>query len=430
MPSKAKKVIDFKRSSTHDVQFSSSIIKLSRFYTIDQYWKKLLIVILLGCILSVATLFLVENPGLYSGGIGSFFQGLARMISLLVNGTKDQPVIEHSFLETLIYNCFFWGMYLLFNLSLLFFLSFSMNKKFLGLSLAFILSAQLVGFCLALVPGIEEITIFGDGSSVNQMQAANKISSVIFDPNAWPTYNEGSKFYDWSNIIYEEKNVDILVKNDVETENIIRAFILFVYIIAHSLIASFTNSLAFILGSSTGGTETFSIYLSEIKNKDLGLVLKINQLIFMTMGVLLGSYFTNFIVFSDHIDVYSSWRYAISANYIAAIIWILINSFVINILYPSKRLVRIEIFTNNIEGILTKLKEVDYTHPTTVIKTYGGYSKQENNILVTVCPLVHVSSLVGSIRDVDNRCLISTLNIDDCDGRIGILKHNSKIKTI
>ncbi|WEK83336.1 MAG: DUF2179 domain-containing protein [Mycoplasma sp.] len=426
-----KRVIDFKRGATQEVQFSSQIIRLSRFYNITNYKHKLLLVIGLGCILSVATLFLVENPGLYSGGIGSFFQGVARMLSLLVRGVQHDPNYEHAFLDTFIYNCFFWGMYLLFNLSLLGFLSLTMNKKFLGLSLAFILSAQLFGFCLALIPGIENITIFGDGSSVNKVQAVNKIACIIFDPNAWPTPRGGVEAinYDWSTIEYNESKVIILVKNDIETENIVRAFVLFLYISVHSLIAAFTNSLAFILGSSTGGTETFSIYLSEIKNKNLGAVLKLNQLVFMTLGVLLGSYFTNFIVFPDHIGTYSSWQYAISANYLAAILWILFNSFVINVLYPSKKLVRIEIFTNKIEEVLKSLKDTDYTHPTTVINSFGGYSRKNNNILVTVCPLVHVSCLVEAVREVDEKSLISTLNIDDCDGRVGILKHNSKVKT-
>lgn len=424
-----KKAINFQRDSTQDVQFSSQIIKLSWFYNITIYKHKIILAIVLGCLLSISTLFLVENPGLYSGGIGSFFQGLARMIALLINGTKKVGY-EHTFLDIFIYNCFFWGMYLIFNLSLLAFLSITMNKKFIFLSLAFILSAQLFGFSLALIPGIEKITIFGDATSVNEIQHVNNISCIIFDPNAWPSLPKSISWdtYDWSTIEYNRNNVSVLVKNDIETENIVRAFILFLYIIVHSLIASFTNSLAFIIGSSTGGTETFSIYLSEIKNKELHSVLKISQLFFMTIGVLLGSYFTNFIVFSDHIEIYSTWRYAINANYLAAILWILVNSFVINILYPSKKIVHLEIFTSDVEKILNKLKEVDYTHPTTVIKSFGGYSRKENSVLITVCPVVQVSNLVQAIREIDTRCLISTININDCDGHVKILKYNSKVK--
>ena len=53
----------------------------------------------------------------------------------------------------------------------------------------------------------------------------------------------------------------------------------------------------------------------------------------------------------------------------------------------------------------------------------------QNNILTTVLPLFEVSSFVKVIRTIDDKCLISTINVDDCDGNISLQKHKSIEKT-
>ena len=91
----------------------------------------------------------------------------------------------------------------------------------------------------------------------------------------------------------------------------------------------------------------------------------------------------------------------------------------------AQKVVKIETFTQYSNEIIKKLKEYNYSNPTTVINSTGGYSGMKNNIITTIVPLLEVSSFVKVVRLIDQKCLITVIAVDDCDGNVTLQKHKS-----
>ena len=220
-------------------------------------------------------------------------------------------------------------------------------------------------------------------------------------------------------------------------ENLIKAFSLVIYALMYSFIYAFCNAAIFIIGGSSMGTESLSIYLSEKKNKDIGYVRKIIQISCLISGALIGSYATGIISgnawvqsgvisnpeYSANAGTYASWQYIFNANIVASFIFVIINSTMINIWFPTRKLVRVEVFTKQTPAILENLRKHKCPHPTTVIDSFGGYSGASNNIIRTILPVMSLTNFIRCVREIDKVCLIGVTTLDDCVGHVGIQKH-------
>lgn len=112
--------------------------------------------------MSITTLLLVQNSGLYSSGVAGIFQAIARFSqAMLRKGGLDLDTVN------LIYNIMFWGFYLLANIPLLIFAHKKVSKQFAYLTFLYILMNQIFGLCFSFIPGISEINIFGSTTFVS-----------------------------------------------------------------------------------------------------------------------------------------------------------------------------------------------------------------------------------------------------------------------
>lgn len=421
--------ISFARSeefSYQSVKFSTKIIRLSNFYAITTNWKKYLIACVVGIFMGVGTLFFVEFTGLCAGGTAAIFQGLARLIRVIVvkqMGKQDLAII--------IYNILFWGMYLVLNLLILTLLYKKLNRQCIIISFIYLVMAQLTGFLLSLIPNVDNISIFGDTSNVNEHLKSYGVQCIIYSPNVWPSVegqdiSKAKYIWDFDKLITNPKDVPDQVMFSVFSLNIVKSFLLIIYALVYAMITSVCNAILYIIGGSSAGSEIVALYLSEEKNKSVTYSLKLFQIISLFFGTLFGAYLSGVFIYAPY---YAGWQYILSANLVASFIWIFANSFIINKLFPSQKIVKIEVFTQKAKEIISELKKYNYSHPTTIINSIGGYSGMQNNILTTVLPLFEVSSFVKVIRTIDDKCLISTINVDDCDGNISLQKHKSIEKT-
>ncbi|MCF0227637.1 MAG: YitT family protein [Malacoplasma sp.] len=418
------KDIDFKNAGIADVQFSSGIVKLGGLYRVRLPWQKCLIATALGLLLAVATLFFLKNTGLYSAGAIAFCQGIARIVNTFMDIHGYDPEVVK-----IVYNILFWGIYLVFNIVLLVFFIYKMNKEFVYLSAIFICVSQVSGIALSFIPGIENIHIFGDTSTVNAILKEARVECVVFFPNIYPSISGES--FDWSNQLVTCK--DSMISSAITSENLTKAFSLVIYSLLYTIIYAFCNAGVFILGGSSMGTESIAIYISEKKNEDVGLVLRTIQMICLVAGVLMGSYCCGILAGQNYIEnhpgceatasTYASWQYIFNANLVASFIFVIINAALINSLFPTRKLVRVEIFTKEAKQVLDNLRTRKYPHPTTVVHSFGGYSGVSNNIITTVLPLMSLSNYIATIREVDKVCLIAVTKLDDCVGRMGLEKH-------
>jgi uncharacterized membrane-anchored protein YitT (DUF2179 family) len=102
---------------------------------------KYILAVALGLIMSISTVLLVEVTGLYAGGFGACFQGVARTVYVVL---KLHDVNER--LASTIFNALFWGLYVLLNIPLTIFAYFKINKQFAKLSIVYLLVLQGMGF--------------------------------------------------------------------------------------------------------------------------------------------------------------------------------------------------------------------------------------------------------------------------------------------
>jgi hypothetical protein len=189
-------------------KFNSGIVKFSRLYALNKTWVKYFLAALLGLVMSISTTLLVEVTGLYTGGFGACFQGVARVVyaALSLKG------VDHTLANT-IYNALFWGLYVLLNIPLTIFAYFKINKQFAKLSIVYLLVLQGMGFVWGIISGLDNIQIFGDTSTVNGVLNDNHVQCIIFAPNYFPEYSasisNGGSAYNWHNVYTSEDYYNI-----------------------------------------------------------------------------------------------------------------------------------------------------------------------------------------------------------------------------
>ncbi len=402
-----------------NTKFSTKIVKFSIFFNISKNWVRYLIAFIIGIIMGVGTLLFVEVTGLYAGGSAAFLQGIARLVYVAVqkNVTKQDWTY-------FIYNILFWGMYLTMNIVIFILLYKKLNRQCIIITSIYLVTTQIVGFLLSLIPNINEFTIFGNTSTVNKNLGSYGVQCIIYNPNIWPEINSSvyPYKYNWDHLFTDPYFVSDSVKQDIFSANIIRSFLLIVYGFIFSIITAVGNAILYIIGGSSAGTEMVALYVSEEKNKDVTYLLKISQSMCLLFGAILGSYVCGIIV---NVKYYSGWQYIINANMVGSFVWILANAFFLERLFPSQKIVKMEIFTCESDEIIKKLREYNCSNPITIINSTGASSRMKNNILVSALPLFEVSTFVRVVRMVDKNCLITTCLLDDCDGRIVLQKHKS-----
>ncbi len=404
---------------SENVKFSTKIVKLLVFYNLTSNWKKYLTAFIVGIFMAVGTSLFIEITGLYAGGSAALLQGVARLVYVFIK----KSVGEQEWID-LVYNILFWGMYFILNLFLFAVLYEKLNRQCIIITFIYLVTTQLVGFGIAMIPHFQEFTIFGNTQTVNEHLREYNVQCIIYNPNIWPTL-DSSVFpakYDWSfeKLITDRSVVSDPVYQNILTLNIIRSFLLVVYAFTFSIITSICNAVLYIIGGSSAGTEMVALYVSEKKNKDVTIPLKFSQTICLIIGGILGSYITGIIICPKY---YSGWQYIINANMIGSFIWILANAFFLDKLFPSQKVVKVEIFTQNVEEVVKVLKKYNFTSPSTIVGSVGGYSGVKNNILMTVLSLFEVPALINVVREIDKKCLITANLLVDCDGNIAIQRH-------
>ncbi len=432
---KQKDLTYFTNRTTSTVKFNTSFVKLANLYAVKNNATKYLIAAASGFLMSIVTIFLVEVTGLYTGGTTAFFQGLSRffysLISVYSSNLRDDPQ-----LIGMIYNLMFWGFYLFANIPLLLFAFFKLNKRFALLSATYLVTMQVCGFLWSFIPGIHNVMLFGDTATIDENLRNFNIQCVTFAPNVFPTFPEGSHFFDWSAITSGAFSNSVITST-ITSQNVTEFFLLVVYALVFSFFSSFFGAVMYMISGSTAGGDIITIYFSQEKHKNLGVIMIFYNSVMMILGVLFGSYLSG-VVYGNSIEFkeilasaqgissnpYVGWQYVISGNLIASFIWVMAHGMLIDKLFPWHKMVRVEIFTKPIKvrQINCKLKHIKYTHPTTITKSIGGYSKKDVDSLVTIMQCIELPQFIQIIRQIDEKCLISTIHMSDLDGFMTVQK--------
>ncbi len=436
---KQKDLVYFTNRSTSKVKFNTSFVKLANMYAIKNTSMKYLIAAVSGLLMSIITIFLVEVTGLYTGGTTAFFQGLARFFYSLIS--VYVPSLRND-VQTIgmIYNLMFWGFYLLVNIPLIIFAFFKLNKRFAMLSATYLITMQVCGFLWSFIPGIHNIMLFGDTATIDLNLRNFNIQCVTFAPNVFPSFSliPGQEhMFDWSMITSASASNNSVITGTITSQNVTEFFLLVVYALVFSFFSSLFGSVMYMISGSTAGGDIITIYFSQEKHKNLGVIMILYNSVMMIMGVLFGSYLSG-VVYGNSVEFkeilnsaqgikgnpYIGWQYVISGNLIASFIWVMAHGMLIDKLFPWHKMVRVEIFTKptKVRQINKKLRHIKYTHPTTITKGIGGYSKKDVDSMVTIMQCIELPEFIQIIRKIDERCLISTIHMSDLDGFMTVQK--------
>ena len=374
------------------VKFKSSMLKFSVLYNEEYRFRKILITILLATFVSIATIFFIKNSGLFSAGISGVLQGVARLVnnSLLDSGVVTPEVAD------IIFNVLFWGLTAVINIPLVIFAYKKISKQFAIITIIYILWTQLFGLGLSLIPGIDDIFIFG--------QVQSEVPSFIG---------------------LEDKGLTFLTWEPVDVAKVVS---LTMYSVFSLMLIGFPISILYILNGSTGGTDIVSLYFSKKKNKEIGKTLIYFNITFLMISTTLGIFIPiltspgiqDFLANTKNAHVVSLF---FSPNLIISLATTIISSLIIDAIFPKHKKIKIQVYTNkeNILNIRNHFIDGNYHYSLTINNAIGGYSLMKKQNIEIICNYIELSKIISEIRKIDEDALISTTIIDDFDGGLRVI---------
>jgi len=362
-----------------NVRFKSGIVKFSKLYDTTNLTKRYLLSFLFGIISGLATLFFIQNTGLYSPGLSGAIQGISRMVRTSIT----DPTIARN-----VYNFLFWGLYFIANIPLCIFAYFKVGKHFAILTILQITGAQITGLIISFIPGASDIMVFG--------------STVIDnDPNGYyeGLINNDIQLLDWSNTSQAAKIPSLIA-----------------YGFAAAVTDAIPISLNYIIGGSSGGTDVVSFYYARKKNKSIGTSLTYLNALTLVFGIIIGSFGA-----ASMIDIkYATLENFFSPNMVVSIMTTILMGLIYNHYFPKHKIIKVQVYSNKVREIRNHLIDENYSHALTINNTIGGYKWTSNQNIDTVCMYIELPELIYQIRKIDEDCLITTQRIIDVDGYMAV----------
>lgn len=365
-----------------NVKYSAKTIRMGAIYKISKLWQKYLLVAAIGCVASVIVWLLVQYTGVYSAGLSGIIQGLAKIVKIQL----DNANLEH--IAMVVYNAMFWGLYFVINIPLLIFAYFKIGKHFALMTIVYIAFSQLVGFGLGFVNNGHGIFIFGN------MNPDNLKDTLLYIP--------GVQMIPWN-----------------AGKGIIPS--IFVYAVIYALISGIDNSIIYILGASTGGTDVFGFYYAKVKNKQIGTLLTYFNVASLVIGVTLGSFVCWIIQASpEQKNATAILEAFFSPNLIASIMASILSGLIYNYFFPKTKIVKVQVYSQKAQEVAFFLIERDWNYKIIISQTnvdsLGGSSA--NKSLETVCSYINLPTLISNIREVDKDGLITIYSTFGVDGEL------------
>ena len=209
--------------------------------------------------------------------------------------------------------------------------------------------------------------------------------------------------------------------NDGTTVYVYESWPVFVFIILTVAFCSPTSAIVWKMGSSTGGTDLIAYYVSNKYRKPVGNFLMVTGYSMAIIGIL-------FLFISKHTFPFAvaskinGFDYIFGAQTIGTFLYIMLNAFVINLIYPKYKKVKMKIDTKDVNKIIKYLEAINFWHPYKIQKSISGYSKLEITSIETIVLLLEFDDLASKIKEIDNDAWISVSPISKIYGRFDYSK--------
>ncbi|MDE6645825.1 MAG: YitT family protein [Malacoplasma sp.] len=367
--------------------YKSTIGLFSKIYGRNDFKWRVGIIIIVGLLMSFTSLLFIQNTGVYISGTSGIFQGIARVVkmSLKKEGNLPEDTIN------LIYQIMFYVIYLTTNIPLIIFSFYKMGKKFTILSTIVVVLSNVVPLAINQIPGINNFFVFGDTRIPD-----TKIDGVYAIPNAA-----------YRNDLY------LLNFEGLERE---LAISMFLYALFAGLINGLAYSMATAVGGSTGGLDFISFFFAYKKKKPIGPILLTFNVSSVLLSVTLGSFV------SGGIADDSNWTFQnyVSQNLMSGVIYTIVVITVLNVLFPKDKVVKIQIYCEDVMAIRNYLYSVNFNHSLTINTTTGGYSLQEKKNIEIICLYIEVPKIIRRLKEVKKDMMVTISPIKGIDGKLSV----------
>ena len=204
--------------------------------------------------------------------------------------------------------------------------------------------------------------------------------------------------------------------NPISNNIVSRGWPVFIYVILALSFCSPASAIIWKKGASTGGTDIIAHYFSTKKKKEVGLFLMISGYVTTLVALITIWLFKNFGTeqISNQINGFNKF-FGVQA--VGSVVYIDINSAVINILYPKYKKVLLKIDSKDHKTIIKWLEESEYWHPYKIVESESGYTKQKNFSIETVVLLLESEDIARKIKKVEPNAWISVQPISKIFGR-------------
>ncbi|MGL5640580.1 MAG: YitT family protein [Mycoplasmoidaceae bacterium] len=388
--------VKFKKYSKPDstkyvkTNFSHPLGPLTYVFLNKDIWWRYTIAVIVGILTALASMFLVRNMGLYSFGLSGIFQGVARIVKV----TSSKYITDPQTIEN-IYNILFYGLYLLANIPLIIFSYFKLGKRFTYLSTIVIVLGNVIPILLGLIPGINDIYLFGH-IEPNESLQANGVQLLTFFGDDLNKFGP-----------------------------------LMIYAIVNGLITGGYIALILAVSGSTGGLDFISFFYSKKKGKPIGTILAYFNLVSVLVSIIIGSYIASGITDfnwvsndpNENLDFAPtpfSYETLFSQNLVASIAMSIISSLTLNFLFPKDKKVKITIYSNKINEIRDYFYSQKFNHALTINKNIGGYSLEEKKSIEIVCLYMEIPILLDWIKKVDDQAFTTISSLLGIDGTLSV----------
>lgn len=163
-------------------------------------------------------------------------------------------------------------------------------------------------------------------------------------------------------------------------------------------------ALSWKFGGSTGGADVIVYFFSTKKKKDVGTMLMIVSIVLMLSAF--------FVMIGIKEEVRNAWLPALAGS----LVYILILSTIINLIFPKYKKVQIEIHSAKINEITVYLKAM-HGHPFRIEDATSGYLGKEMKYITTVILILEQKDFSRAIKAIDPQAWIAAIPVSNVFGR-------------
>lgn len=179
------------------------------------------------------------------------------------------------------------------------------------------------------------------------------------------------------------------------------------------LLTGISSGLAMMVGTSSGGIDVITVYLSEKKSTSVG---KYS----LTMNTTIVIFYVLFSVMG--IKINPSWNTQSISSIVTmalyTIIYFFISSKVVDLLNTKNRKQEIQIFTNDEQ--LPLIMVHSFPHTCTIVESKGAFTGKKNMIVYMVISRSEKKKAIKMINSVDPKSFVTVTDIEQVYGRFYI----------